>query len=147
MYRMHTVCFVFICVFISIFPGLANAFDEHPRKDEGDTIRKMCDAPWDNVDYFKKRFPEAVEEAKQCKNYMCINENTPALDYTVDRRPGSFGDISLYKSIIISARPGGLEERMRKLDHEGIKALKSGDKKKAQEVINEQKRIRKKNGF
>lgn len=106
----------------------------------------MCEAPWDNVDYFKTRFPEAFEEATKCTKYMCSGMDTPSINYITDRSAFEF-DIVLCKSIIIAAKPGGLEEQIYRLDKDGTKAMKAGDRSKANEVINLQRQLKKENGL
>jgi hypothetical protein len=145
MNKKYIMYFIWVCVITSFNTKLAFALDEHPRKDEFKVIREMCEAPWDNAEYFKKRFPEAFAEATKCKKYMCSGVETPSIDYITDRS-GAF-DVTLCKSIVIAAKPGGLEEQMRKLDKEGFEAMKAGDRKAANEVISRQRQFKKDNGI
>lgn len=137
--------FIVVCALTSFATKLAFALDEHPRKDEFKVIRTMCETPWDNAEYFKKRFPEAFSEAAKCNKYLCSGMKTPSIDYITDR--GGAFDVTLYKSVIIAAKPGGLEEQMRKLDKEGFEAMKAGDRKTAEEVITRQRQFKKDNGI
>lgn len=138
--------FIFACVLTSLVPRMACALDERPRKDESKIIRAMCEAPWDNAEFFKKRFPEAFAEAAKCKKYKCSGVETPSIDYVTDRNAFAFNRV-LEWSIIIAAKPGGLEEQFYRLEYEAIEAIKTGDTKTAEDVLNRQKKFAKDNGI
>lgn len=137
---------IFACVLTLFSSNPSYALDERPRKGEHETISSMCESPWNNAEYFKKRFPEAFAETSECKKYMCADKKTPQLDYITNRDSLSF-DVVLSRSIKIAAKPGGLEEKIYKLEYEATKAFEAGDINKADEIINRQKQIMKDNGL
>ncbi len=134
--------FIFIPLLVVFNLSSAYAFDTRPTNEEKKTMKSMIIEPWNNAGFFKKRFPETFKEASGCKNYGCIDEKRPNLDYIANNGY----DIDLYAAIMIAARPGGAEEHMEKLNNEMTMALNAGDEKKAQEIAKQQEQIMRENG-
>jgi len=114
-----------------------------PAREEKKAMRKMISEPWDYTDFFKRRFPETFKEASECKNYRCIGDKRPSLDYIANNGY----DDDIYNAIIVAARHGGLEEHTMKLSIEEAKALESGDLERAQTIDQLIQKIEKENGL